>query len=209
MQMDFGRTTLARVYFGTAVLVLSPAMRRHVEQLEGLRLFPASRFLDERGFVLQSYTQSGLRGHGIAVQFKQALQSKSRRGVVRGLHFQWDPPQGKLVRCVSGAVFDVIVDIRRGSSTLGEHAAIELSADNALVLWAPRGFAHGFMALADDSQVFYECTEEWSPAGEGGILWSDPALGIEWPSLPPIVSEKDSRAPTLAQWLADPRSALL
>ena len=170
-------------------------------------MFPAGRFPDERGFVLQSYTQSSLHAQGIFAEFKQALQSQSRRGVVRGLHFQWDPPQGKLVRCASGAVLDVIVDIRHGSPTLGEHAAVELSAVNALVLWVPPGFAHGFMALAEDSIVFYECTEEWSAAGEGGILWSDPALGIEWPALQPIVSEKDSRAPTLAQWLADPRSA--
>jgi dTDP-4-dehydrorhamnose 3,5-epimerase len=169
-------------------------------------VFPTRRFLDERGFVLQSYTQSSLNAQGIFAEFKQALQSQSKRGVVRGLHFQWDPPQGKLVRCVSGAVLDVVVDIRHGSPTLGEHAAVELSAVNALVLWAPPGFAHGFMALADDSLVFYECTEEWAPAGEGGILWSDPALGIEWPALQPIVSEKDSLAPTLAQWLADPRS---
>jgi dTDP-4-dehydrorhamnose 3,5-epimerase len=169
-------------------------------------VLPARRYLDERGFVLQSYTQTSLTAQGIFAEFRQALQSQSKRGVVRGLHFQWDPPQGKLVRCVSGAVLDVVVDIRHGSPTLGAHAAVELSAGNALVLWAPPGFAHGFMALADDSLVFYECTEEWAPAGEGGILWSDPALGIEWPALQPIVSEKDSLAPTLAQWLADPRS---
>ena len=181
-------------------------MRRAIEELTGARLFPARRFPDERGFVLQSYTQSGLNAQGISAEFKQALQSQSRRGVVRGLHFQWDPPQGKLVRCVRGAVLDVVVDIRHGSPTLGEHAAVELSAANAFVLWVPPGFAHGFMALAEDSHVFYECTEEWSSTGEGGILWSDPALGIEWPALQPIVSEKDSLAPTLAQWLADPRS---
>ena len=181
-------------------------MRRAIGELPGLKVFPARRFLDERGFVLQSYTQSGLNALGVFAGFKQALQSQSRRGVVRGLHFQWDPPQGKLVRCMSGAVLDVVVDIRHGSPTLGEHAALELSAVNSLVLWVPPGFAHGFMALADDSLVFYECTEEWAPAGEGGILWSDPALAIEWPVLPPIVSEKDSQAPTLAQWLADPRS---
>lgn len=181
-------------------------MRRSIEQLNGLRVFPTRRFLDERGFVLQSYRRTDLKAQGIAVEFKQALQSQSRRGVVRGMHFQWDPPQGKLVRCAHGSVLDVVVDIRPGSATLGDHAAVELTAVNGLVLWAPPGFAHGFMALDDDSLVFYECTEEWAPAGEGGILWSDPALGIEWPAIPPIVSEKDSHAPTLAQWLADPRS---
>ena len=181
-------------------------MRRDIGELLGLKAFPARRFSDERGYMLQSYVLSDLQAQGIRAEFKQALQSRSRKGVVRGLHFQWEQPQGKLVRCASGTVLDVVVDIRHGSPTLGDHAALELSSDNALVLWVPPGFAHGFMALADDTIVFYECTAEWAPGGEGGILWSDPALGIQWPSLPPIVSEKDRRSPTLTQWLADPRS---
>ncbi len=181
-------------------------MRRDITELSGLKAFPAHRFPDERGFMLQSYKLSDLRSQGIVADFRQALQSKSRIGVVRGLHFQWDPPQGKLIRCAHGAVLDVVVDIRHGSPTLGDHAALELSSGNAMVLWVPPGFAHGFMALADDTLVFYECTAEWAPAGEGGILWSDPALGIEWPALPPIMSEKDRRAPTLAQWLENPAS---
>jgi dTDP-4-dehydrorhamnose 3,5-epimerase len=178
-----------------------------VDGLKDARIFAARSFPDERGSLLQSYTRSGLREQGIRAEFKQAIQSRSRRGVVRGLHFQWDPPQGKLIRCVSGAIFDVLVDIRPGSPTLGDHVAVELSAANSLMLWAPPGLAHGFMALVEDSIVFYECTEEWSPAAEGGILWSDPAIGIAWPALPPIVSAKDSMAPTLAQWLDDPRSS--
>ena len=106
------RCLCVAVYFRAADLVSCAAMRRSIGELNGLRVFPTRRFLDERGFVLQSYTQSSLNTQGIFAQFKQALQSQSKRGVVRGLHFQWDPPQGKLVRCVSGAVLDVVVDIR-------------------------------------------------------------------------------------------------
>src|SRR5512136_934577 len=151
-------------------------MRRDIADLNGLKAFPAKRFSDERGYMLQSYVLSDLRAHGIRVEFRQALQSRSKSGVVRGLHFQWEPPLGKLVRCASGAILDVVVDIRHGSLTLGDHAALELTSDNALVLWVPPGFAHGFMALTDDTVVFYECTAEWAPSGEGGILWSDPEL---------------------------------
>ena len=183
-------------------------MLRPTSELSGLCAFTARRFTDERGALIQSYTRSGLEAIGIRVEFRQALQSVSKRGVVRGLHFQWDPPQGKLVRCLKGAVYDTVVDVRFGSPTLGDHAAVELSEGNDAALWVPPGFAHGFMALADDSVVFYECTAEWAPGAEGGILWSDPALGIEWPDIPPIVSDKDLRMPTLAQWLADPKSSL-
>jgi len=182
-------------------------MRRTVEELSGLRAFKSRRFVDERGFLLQSYTQTGLTALGIQAGFQQAIQSCSKRGVLRGLHFQWRPAQGKLIRCIRGAVFDVVVDVRQGSPTLGDHAAIELSEANDVTLWVPPGFAHGFMALAGDSIVFYECTAEWTSEAEGGILWSDPALGIEWPLPDPVVSEKDCRMPTLAEWLADPRSA--
>lgn len=144
--------------------------------------------------------------HGVSGDFPQALQSKSKRGVVRGMHFQWDPPQGKLVRCAAGRILDVVVDVRHGSPTLGDHAAVELSGDNHLLLWIPAGFAHGFMALEDDTIVFYHCTAEWSPHAEGGILWNDPKLAIDWPDLTPLLSRKDRECQTLAQWLSDPRS---
>ncbi|MBZ5495313.1 MAG: dTDP-4-dehydrorhamnose 3,5-epimerase [Acidobacteriia bacterium] len=182
-------------------------MQRSTGELNGTRVFAARRFADERGTLLQSYTHSGLEAMGIRALFKQAIQSRSKRGVVRGLHFQWNPLQGKLVRCVTGAILDVVVDVRPGSPTLGDHAAMELSEENGSVLWVPPGFAHGFMALAEDSIVYYECTAEWAPAAEGGILWCDPALGINWPAIEPTLSEKDRKMPTLAQWLADPRSA--
>lgn len=179
---------------------------RRRERIPGIEVLTARSFPDDRGFLLQSYVRSELRRAGIAGEFRQAIQSRSRRGVVRGLHFQWDPPQGKLIRCVSGGIWDVVVDLRHGSPTLGDHFALDMNAANAAVLWVPPGFAHGFMALEEGSIVLYECTEEWAPAAEGGILWNDPALGIRWPDVPPIVSAKDTRNPTLAQWLADPVS---
>ena len=184
-------------------------MLRRLDEIEGPRVIPAKCFPDERGFLLQSYVRSDLVALGITADFRQAIQSKSKKGVVRGLHFQWDPPQGKLLRCIAGSLFDVGVDLRRGSPTQGDHIVLEMSGNRHEILWLPPGFAHGFMALADDTIMLYECTAEWSPAAEGGILWCDPALGIRWPPLSPIVSGKDRANPTLEQWLEDPRSEQL
>jgi dTDP-4-dehydrorhamnose 3,5-epimerase len=182
-------------------------MLRAIGDVAGLQTFVAKSHTDDRGFLLQSYVLSSLNARGIAAEFRQAIQSKSRRGVVRGLHFQWDPPQGKLIRCVSGKIFDVVVDIRHGSPTLGDHVTVEISGENHAVFWVPPGFAHGLMALEDDTIVLYECTAEWSPSGEGGILWNDPQLGIAWPPLPALLSSKDMQNFALEEWLADPRSA--
>lgn len=181
-------------------------MRREVGEIDGLKLVTAKHFADDRGYLLQSWVKSSLAQSGIADRFEQAIQSVSRRGVIRGLHFQWDPPMGKLVRCVAGAVVDVAVDIRPGSPTLGDHAMVELNDRNHSTFWIPPGFAHGFVALADQTIVLYECSAEHSP-NEAGIRWNDPALAIAWPDVEPILSEKDRRAPTLAEWLDDPRSA--
>jgi dTDP-4-dehydrorhamnose 3,5-epimerase len=126
--------------------------------------------------------------------------------VVRGLHFQWEPPMGKLVRCIYGSIIDVVVDVRQCSPTLGDHVAVELIGKNDRVIWVPPGFAHGTIALEDDSIVLYECSSEHGPGRERGLLWNDPALQITWPQMPYTVSDKDRQAPTLAQWLADPRS---
>jgi len=171
-----------------------------------LRVFEARHFPDERGFLLQSWVKTDLEALGIPTDFRQAIQTWSRRGVVRGLHFQWKPPMGKLVRCLRGAILDVVVDVRRGSPTLGDHVAVELNDRNHRVIWVPPGFAHGTFAIDDQSIVLYECTSEHGAGNEGGILWNDPALGIRWPDVPPIVSEKDRQAPPLAAWLDDPRS---
>ncbi len=175
-------------------------------RMPGVKVITAKNFHDDRGFLLQSWVKQDLEADGIPTDFRQAIQTWSKRGVVRGLHFQWDPPMGKLVRCIRGAIIDVVVDVRHGSPTLGEHVAVELSDENHRVIWVPPGLAHGTFALEEDSVVLYECSSEHGPGREGGIRWDDPALQIAWPNLPPIVSEKDRVAPTLAEWLADPRS---
>ena len=184
-------------------------MRREPHQLPGIQVFAAKHFPDDRGFLLQSWVRQDLAAIGIPNEFKQAIQTFSKRAVVRGLHFQWDPPMGKLVRCIAGAIVDVVVDVRHGSPTLGDHAAVELTGRNHQVIWVPPGFAHGTLALEDDSIVLYECTAEHGPGREGGIRWNDPALDITWPipaGAPAIVSDKDRDAPILAEWLQDPRS---
>jgi dTDP-4-dehydrorhamnose 3,5-epimerase len=175
------------------------------QSLPPVQVFQARGFPDERGMLVQSWVAGDLKQRGIPTTFHQAIQTCSRRGVVRGLHFQWEPFMGKLVRCLHGAIIDVVVDVRHGSPTLGKHLAVELTAENRNVIWVPPGFAHGTFALEDDTIVLYECSGEHGP-GEGGILWNDPALGIRWPDIPPVVSEKDRVAPTLQAWLADPRS---
>jgi dTDP-4-dehydrorhamnose 3,5-epimerase len=176
------------------------------ERLAGPVVFTPRVFPDERGFVLQSWVKATLEELGIPGHFEQAIQTHSRRGVVRGIHFQWAPPMAKLVRCLRGAILDVIVDVRHGSPTLGDHAAVELTGDNHNIIWVPVGFAHATFALADDTTVLYECSTQHGLGGEGGILWNDPALGIKWPDIPAVVSEKDQVAPKLADWLKDPRS---
>ena len=178
-------------------------MRR--DELPGIKVITAKHFPDERGFLLQSWVKQDLDAEGIPSAFKQAIQTHSKRGVLRGLHFQWAPPMGKYVRCIHGAIIDVVVDVRHGSPTLGDHLAVELTGRNHRIIWVSPGFAHGTFALEDDTIVLYECSSEHGQ-GEGGIRWNDPALGIAWPQITPIVSAKDQQAPSLADWLADPRS---
>jgi len=176
------------------------------EQMPGVQVLTAKTFPDDRGYLVQSWVDADLRAAGIPSTFKQAIQTVSHRGVVRGLHFQWDPPMGKYVRCLRGAILDVVVDVRHASPRLGDHVAVELSDRNHNVIWVPPGFAHGTFALEDGTIVLYECTSKHGPGREGGILWNDPALGIAWPDIQPIVSDKDAVAPTLRAWLDDPRS---
>jgi len=181
-------------------------MRREPSAVPGIKVFTAKHFHDERGFLLQSWVKEDLAALAVPAEFKQAIQTFSRRGVLRGMHFQWDPPMGKLVRCIRGGIIDVVIDVRHGSPTLGDHVAVELTGQNHQIIWVPPGFAHGTFALEDDTIVLYECTSEHGPGREGGVLWNDPALAIAWPDIVPIVSQKDQQAPTLAQWLADPRA---
>jgi len=149
-------------------------------------------FGDQRGFFLESWHQQKYAAQGFDVDFVQDNHSRSTHGVLRGLHYQLQQPQGKLVRVVTGAVFDVAVDIRRGSPTFGQWVGAELSADNHHQLYIPPGFAHGFCVLSETADFLYKCTTFYAPQDEHGILWNDPAIGIEWPGRDFMVSEKDA-----------------
>lgn len=158
-------------------------------------------FADERGFFMEVFRRDEFARAGLPSAFVQLNHSRSARGVLRGLHFQWDPPMGKMMRLVSGTAFLVAVDIRKRSPTLGRWFGIELSAADRRQLWAPAGFARGFCVLSEDAEIEYLCTGTYNPAGESGILWNDPELAIDWPLEEPTLSEKDRRAQTLEQWL--------
>ncbi len=165
------------------------------------------RFADERGWFTEVLRSDAFAELGLPTSFAQVNQSRSVRGVVRGLHFQWDPPQGKLMRVVAGRALLLAVDIRPGSATLGRHVALEASADDPFLLWAPPWYARGFAALADVTDIEYFCTATYNPAAEAAIRWDDPALGIAWPFERPRLSDKDAAAGTLADWLARPEAA--
>lgn len=152
-------------------------------------------FGDERGFFLESYNKRALAAiAGIEAEFVQDNHSRSARNVLRGLHYQIRQPQGKLVRAVMGGIFDVAVDIRRSSPTFGKSVCVELSAENKRLVWIPAGFAHGFLALSDGTEVLYKTTDYYAPEHERCLLWNDPDVGIEWPLAgAPLVSEKDAR----------------
>ncbi len=149
-------------------------------------------FGDSRGFFMESWHQEKYAKAGLDVDFVQDNHSRSGRGVLRGLHYQLERPQGKLVRVVTGAVFDVAVDIRRGSPTFGQWAGAELSEDNRHQLYVPPGFAHGFCVLSDTADFLYKCTEFYAPEHEHGIRWDDPAIGIDWPGHDFRISDKDA-----------------
>lgn len=153
-------------------------------------------FGDARGFFFESYNRKAFHeATGLDVDFVQDNHSRSAQGVLRGLHYQIQHPQGKLVRVVAGAVFDVVVDIRRSSPTFGQWVGIELSAENKKMLWVPPGFAHGFLVLSDGTEFLYKTTDYYAPASERAIAWNDPQIGIAWP-LPfaPLLSAKDQAA---------------
>ncbi len=183
-------------------------MRIQVESrpLEDMAVIVPEVYQDSRGFFMETYRADQFRDLGLPVNFVQDNHSRSVRGVVRGLHFQWEPPMGKLMRVPLGKAFLVAVDIRKGSPTLGRWAGIECSAENRRQVWAPAGFARGFCVLSEIAEIQYKCTGQYNRHAESGILWNDPAIGIEWPGADPILSEKDTRARTLADWLASPES---
>ncbi|MCP4127207.1 MAG: dTDP-4-dehydrorhamnose 3,5-epimerase [Gammaproteobacteria bacterium] len=149
-------------------------------------------FGDERGFFMETWHAEKFSAHGIALPFVQDNHSRSQHGVLRGLHYQLTRPQGKLVRVVSGAVYDVAVDIRRGSATYGQWVGVELSQENNRQMYVPPGFAHGFCVLSEYADFLYKCTDFYAPDDEQGIIWNDPDIGIEWPDFQFVVSHKDA-----------------
>jgi len=166
--------------------------------LPGLLLIAPKTFGDDRGLFLEIYKHSEFIRSGIPEHFVQDNFSRSVRGVLRGLHYQLGPKaQGKLVRCVRGSIFDVAVDIRKGSPTYGRWEGKELSGENGLMLYLPAGFAHGFLTLSDSAEVLYKCTEEYSPAHDRGIIWNDRDINIPWAVADPLLSDKDRIHPGL------------
>jgi dTDP-4-dehydrorhamnose 3,5-epimerase len=163
-------------------------------------------FQDSRGFFMETFRTDQFKDLGLPTHFVQDNHSRSAKGVVRGLHFQWEPPMGKLMRVTAGAAFLVAVDIRHGSPTLGQWVGIEASAENRRMVWAPAGFARGFCALSDATEIQYKCTGTYNSQAESAIRWNDPAIGIKWPLSDPLVSAKDANARALADWLASPES---
>ena len=175
--------------------------------LEGAMLIEPQAHGDERGFFMETWRADAFAEAGIDAVFVQDNHSRSRRGVLRGLHYQAPRPQGKLVRAASGAVFDVIVDLRRASPTFGRWFGAELTAANRRMLWAPPGTAHGFLTLTDTADLVYRCTDFHVPAAEQAIRWDDPDLAIAWPLDPgeaPTLSARDAAAPPFADAILGP-----
>ena len=171
--------------------------------LQGVLIIEPRVFGDERGFFLETYSAERYKAAGINLEFVQDNHSRSSKGVLRGLHFQLNHPQGKLVRVVSGSVFDVAVDIRVGSPTFGKAAWVELSAENKRQFYVPPGFAHGFVVTSETADFEYKCTDYYHPEDEGAVLWSDAALEIPWPIDTPQLSPKDAVAKCLADIAPD------
>jgi len=198
------RTILALAFFlGTVLLVrkgLSGLATMNIETtpLEGVLVLTPARHGDVRGFFSESWNRARLAGQGIDIDFVQDNHSLSAKaGTLRGLHFQAPPDaQDKLVRCGRGSLYDVAVDVRRGSVTYGQGFGIELSFENGKQLLVPKGFLHGFMTLEDDTEVVYKCSDYYAPEADGAVLWS--SCGIDWPlNVEPVLSDKDKAAPTL------------
>lgn len=164
--------------------------------IEGLYVIEPTVFKDERGYFVETYNQNDMKEAGLDMVFVQDNQSMSTRGVLRGLHFQKQFPQGKLVRVVRGKVFDVAVDLRSDSKTYGKWFGVELSAENMKQFYIPEGFAHGFLVLSDEAEFCYKCTDFYHPGDEGGLAWNDPEIGVGWPleeGVDLIISEKDQK----------------
>ncbi len=189
--------------------VAEPNVSVESTHLEGVVVLRTKAIEDDRGFFLELFRADRFRELGLPDRFLQDNLSCSRRGVLRGLHFQWDRPMGKLMRVLAGRAFLVAVDIRRGSPTAGRWYGREVAAEDRIQIWAPPGFARGFCVLSDQAEIEYKCTALYNPAGESAILWNDPAIGIGWPVGQPTLSPRDAAAQTLAAWHARAESATL
>jgi len=171
-------------------------MKQLATKIPDVFIFQPTVYEDDRGYFMESFRLSQFSKIGCDINFVQDNQSKSKRGTLRGLHYQVDHPQGKLVSVLAGEIFDVAVDLRRSSPTFGNWVGETLSSANKKQLWIPEGFAHGFYVMSDEAEIFYKCTEYYMPEHDRAILWNDPKLGIKWPLLSPhpLISKKDSEA---------------
>lgn len=165
--------------------------------LEGVRLIEPRVFRDERGYFAETWRADRFAEAGIPDPFVQDNQSQSSRGTLRGMHWQWRRPQAKLVRVLSGTIFDAVVDVRRGSPTFGRWLGVELAADPMRWLYVPIGYAHGFCVLSDVAVVEYKCSDVYDPGGESGLPWDDPSIAIAWPLAVPVLSPRDREHPSL------------
>lgn len=170
-------------------------------EIDAVKIIEPEVYQDVRGFFMEVFRTDQFEEFGLPTRFVQLNHSGSVKNVVRGLHFQWDPPMGKLMRVTKGTAFLVAVDIRKNSPTLGKWVGVEASAENHKQVWAPASFARGFCVLSDFAEIQYMTTGTYNGTCESGILWNDPAIGIKWPVTDPILSEKDTKALTLAEWL--------
>ena len=169
-------------------------------KIKDVYIIDVKTYGDHRGYFMETYKESDFKAAGLDYDFVQDNQSSSRKGVLRGLHFQKTYSQAKLVRVLKGEVFDVAVDLRKGSETYGQWVGVFLSEENHRQFMIPRGFAHGFIVVSDQAEFAYKCDELYHPEDEGGILWNDPKVAIEWPDVGEIIlSEKDKKNPTLAE----------
>jgi dTDP-4-dehydrorhamnose 3,5-epimerase len=173
-------------------------MKRIETSLKDAVILEPAVFGDQRGYFYESYNKEKYAELGIYADFVQSNVSRSMRGVLRGLHYQWPNPQGKLVSVLEGEVYDVAVDIRRDSPTFGQWAGVMLTAENKRHFWVPEGFAHGFCVLSEFATFAYQCTAQYDREADAGVRWNDEAIGIDWPISEPLLSAKDAKAPFLA-----------
>jgi dTDP-4-dehydrorhamnose 3,5-epimerase len=165
--------------------------------LDGVKIITPTVFEDERGYFFESYKTPIFKNNELPINFVQDNEVKSTKGVLRGLHYQFNRPQGKLVRVVSGSILDVAVDIRKGSPTFGQSEIVQLTVENRKMLYIPEGFAHGYLVTSSESIVIYKCTDIYDPNDQYGIIWNDETIGVDWTYDSPILSEKDLMLPAL------------